>query len=253
MHLRRALLLLTFIAATARAQTTSDNPHFATRESLEARAVAAESALAAASSEELREARRADAWALRERLRAGDFHPGDRVALVVEGHATMSDTFTVRTGKTLLIPDLPEIALAGVLRAELHDHLTREIGRFVREPKIRVSPLMRVAVLGNVGRPGFYGLPADALLSDAIMLAGGPAPDADLARSTVRRAAERLFGSGDVSAALSNGMTLDQLDIRAGDEIIIGEKRNFNLMTAIQTIGVASSLLLALFAANRAF
>jgi hypothetical protein len=48
-------------------------------------------------------------------------------------------------------------------------------------------------------------------------------------------------------------MTLDQLDIRAGDEIIIGEKRNFNLMTAIQTIGVASSLLLALFAANRAF
>jgi hypothetical protein len=250
MQLLRVLLLVTVLATVARAQTSgSANPHFAKRATLEANAAAAESASAVATSDPLRESRRAEAWVIRERLRVGDFHPGDRVALVVEGQATLTDTFTVRTGRTLAVPDLPEISLVGVLRSELQDHLTREIGRFVRDPKIRAAPLMRVAVLGKVGRPGYYALPADALLSDAIMVAGGPGADADLGKSTVRRGDERLLRQRDVSVALSDGMTLDQLDVRSGDEIIIGEKKRFNAFSTVQTVGLATSLVLGLIAA----
>lgn len=242
-----ALFALTIVATDAAAQANggTSNSSFASRTALEASAAAAESASMAATSEPLRESKRAVAWALRERLRTGDFHPGDRIALIVEGHAAMSDTLTVRTGRTLLLPDLPPIDLQGVLRAELHEHLTREIGKYIREPKIRAVPLMRVAILGKVGRPGFYGLPADALLSDAIMVAGGPAADADLAKSVVRRGTERLLAHRDVSTALSDGITLDQLDVRAGDEIIVGEKKKINVFAAL---GVVTSLA-ALFAA----
>ena len=247
MRFLSALLLLTIVttAAAAQANGGTSNSSFASRSELEANAATAESASLAATSEPLRESKRAIAWTLRERLRTGDFHPGDRIALIVEGHTTMSDTLTVRTGRTLLLPDLPPIELQGVLRAELHAHLTREIGKYIRDPKIRAVPLMRVAILGKVGRPGFYGLPADALLSDAIMVAGGPAADADLAKSLVRRGTERLLAHRDVSTALSDGMTLDQLDVRAGDEIIVGEKKKINVFAAL---GVVTSLA-ALFAA----
>jgi hypothetical protein len=248
MHLRRVLLLVTVSATAAGAQASGGaaNPHFAKRAALEANAAAAESASAAATAEPLREAKRAEAWLLRQRLRLGDFHAGDRIALTVEGQPALTDTFTVRSGRTLALPDLPELPLEGVLRSEIEDHLTRQIGRYVRDPRIRVVPLMRVAVLGKVGRPGFYALPADALLSDAIMVAGGPGADADLAKSTVRRGTERVLRERDVSVALSDGMTLDQLDVRSGDEIVIGEKKRFNAANTFQTIGVVTSLVVGL-------
>ena len=245
--LRHVVVLLTATATVAAAQApTAANRHFATRGVLESNASAAESASAAASAEALREAKRAEAWTLRERLRVGDFHPGDRIALVVEGQPTLTDTFTVRAGRALSVPDIPSIDLTGVLRSELQDHLTREIGKYVREPKIRAVPLMRVAVLGKVVRPGFYAVPADALVSDAIMLAGGPGSDADLSKSTVRRGTERLLRERDVSVALSDGITLDQLDVRSGDEIVIGEKKRFNALSTFQTIGVATSLIVGI-------
>src|SRR5687768_9525071 len=171
MHSLPAFMLVTALANVIGAQLPDPTPHFASRATLEASAAAAESASAAATTQPLREAKRAEAWTLRERLRLGDFHPGDRIALIVEGHPTLSDTLAVRSGRVISLPDLPEIPLVGVLRSELQAHLTREIGRFVRDPKVRVVPLMRVAVLGQVGRPGYYALPADALLSDAIMIA----------------------------------------------------------------------------------
>jgi protein involved in polysaccharide export with SLBB domain len=248
MHRLRVLLLVTASATAAGAQPSHPTPHFASRATLEARAAAAESASAAATAEPLREAKRAEAWLLRERLRVGDFHPGDRIALTVEGHPTLTDTLTVRTGRVVSLPDLGDIALTGILRAELDDHLTREIGRYLRDPKIRAIPLMRVAVLGQVARPGYYALPADALLSDAVMGAGGPSPQADLAKSTVRRGTERLLRDRDVSVALSDGITLDQLDIRSGDEIIVGEKKRFDASTAIQLVSVGTSVIIGLVA-----
>jgi hypothetical protein len=94
-------------------------------------------------------------------------------------------------------------------------------------------------------------LPADALLSDAVMIAGGPSGQADLAKSTVRRGNERLLRDRDVSTALSDGITLDQLDIRSGDEIVIGEKKRFNASTAFQMLSVGASLAFGLIAVFR--
>src|SRR5215210_3610229 len=87
--LRRAMRLLflpvlVLCSAIAGAQSTggAGSPRFATRAMLEASAAAADTALQSATTEPLREAKRAEAWTLRERLRVGDFHPGDRIAVV---------------------------------------------------------------------------------------------------------------------------------------------------------------------------
>src|SRR5438093_9895859 len=87
------------------------------------------------------------------------FQPGDRILLRVEGDSALSDTFTVVAGPALRLPDVGEICLAGVRRTDLEAHLTRELGRYIKEPVVQAHALIRVSVVGEVTRPGFYAVP----------------------------------------------------------------------------------------------
>jgi protein involved in polysaccharide export with SLBB domain len=120
-----------------------------------------------------------------------------------------------------------------VLRPELVDHLTRQIGRYVRDPIVHAQSLVRVSVSGSVARPGFYSMPADILLGDAIMHAGGPTPETDMGRTVVKRGTSETLGRSAVQRAIRDGATLEQVGMRAGDEIVVGKKRNINFTQAI--------------------
>ena len=166
-----------------------------------------------------------DAESIRTRLRDGDFQVGDRIVLsVVRPDSSRIDTLSVRTDREVALPGLFTTSLRGVLRSELQPHLEREVARVIREPRVTARSLVRIAVLGEVARPGFYWMTADALVSDAIMTAGGPTATADPAKSVIRRGTEELWDRSDVSEALRAGLTLDQLMVRAGDEVFIGRK-----------------------------
>jgi protein involved in polysaccharide export with SLBB domain len=175
----------------------------------------------------------AEAAAVRQRLTEGDFRPGDRILLTVTGNFSFSDTLPVREGQVVTIGSLPDIPLRGVLRAELNDYMTQQLSRFVREPVVRAQALTRLAVIGSVGRPGFYAVPADILLGDAIMQAGGPSPSADLSRTEVRRGKTVVISRQQVQRAMSEGKTLDRMDVRAGDEIYVPEKKKRDTMALI--------------------
>jgi protein involved in polysaccharide export with SLBB domain len=179
---------------------------------------------------------------LRARLRDGDFRPGDQVILSVGGDSVLSDTFVVRAGPVLPLPTLPEIPLAGVLRSELQAHAAAHLARYIRRAEVHAIPLIRVAVLGEVNRPGYYAVPADLLVGDLIMRADGPSADADLARLHVRRDNTPVWGPGELRSAISSGFTLDQLHIQAGDELVVGERRRTSMTTVLQAVGVATGL-----------
>ena len=186
--------------------------------------------------EETRTHRRYEASLARQRLTDGDFAPGDRVILSVAGQETLTDTFTVRAGRRLELPQIGDVPLAGVLRDELTDHVTKHIERFVVSPQVRAMALVRVAVMGEVSRPGFYAVPADMPLTDVIMTAGGPAAEADMKRTIIRRGSTKLWGRADVQTALSTGMTLDQIHANAGDEIVVGKRKQRNFMGSLQML-----------------
>jgi len=223
----------------------------ASRGELEALAAAAEQvASSPATSAELKTQKRDEASALRARLRDGDFRVGDRIVLSVRVDSTLTDTFTVSAERTLNLPSQPPIALAGVLRSELKDYLTLHIGRFIREPVVEARPLIRLAVSGEVASPGFYMITPDHLVSDAIMVAGGPTREADLTRTTVRRGTTLLWKGKDLRAAVIDGATLDQLSLRSGDEIIVGETKRRDWM---RTASVISGIALSIYGATRIF
>ena len=153
-------------------------------------------------------------------------------------YATVFDTLTVTPARAIAVPEAGDVLLSGVLRSELQQYLNTQMARFVRNAVVRAEPLMRFAVIGEVRTPGFVHVPAHALLSDVLSAAGGPTPNGSLDRVSIRRDGRTLVSTGNVSRALTKGVTLDELDLRAGDEVVVEAKRAFNWTQMLQTTAI---------------
>jgi protein involved in polysaccharide export with SLBB domain len=197
----------------------------ATRRGLEARAERLEqTALSTSQSTTTRADAAREAADIRHRLAEGDFRVGDRVVMVVEGEPTLSDTFTVGPGIGLTLPAIGEISLGGVLRSELQPYLTRRLGENLRDPVVRAHAYIRLSIIGAVARPGYYGVPADALLSDALMAAGGPTADAKLEKLRIERDGRRIWEGKQLQQAIAQGRTIDDAGLMAGDQYVVPGK-----------------------------
>ncbi|MBA2243780.1 MAG: polysaccharide biosynthesis/export family protein [Gemmatimonadetes bacterium] len=170
---------------------------------------------------ELRNLARYEATLIRTRLAEGDFQVGDRIVMSVAGEPALTDTFVVRRDRTLDLPTLGVVPMQGVLRSELQDHLAQYVSRHVRNPVVRASSMIRVSILGAVGQPGFYVLPSDEVLTEALMAAGGPGQEATLTRIRIERGSQRIWDGAALQQAIIEGRTLDQLNLRAGDKIVV--------------------------------
>ncbi len=187
---------------------------------------------------------------IQARLQDGDFQQGDRLNLIVVDEPTLTDTFTVKAGRILQLPNLPDIALQGVLRSEIDTFLTRRISQSLRNPQVTATALVRMAVLGAVNKPGFYVVPATTLASDVVMIAGGPAGNADIAKAIVRRGPEPVVDQKQMRQAFADGVSIDQLNLHSGDEFVVGEKSS-GIKGALQTAGLISGIILGIVAVSR--
>jgi hypothetical protein len=167
---------------------------------------------------------RADADLIRGRLESGDFRVGDRITIEVEGEPAIPDTVTVEAGPQIVLPLFGEIPLHGVLRSEVANHLTEALGRFIRDPVVRANGHIRISVQGQVARPGFYTMPAEILLGEALMIAGGPTTSSDLDDIRIDRGAATVLEGQALQEAIRNGLTLDQLNLQAGDQIVVPQE-----------------------------
>ncbi len=180
-----------------------------------------------------------DALILRTRLDQGDFRIGDQVSLVVEGEPGLTGEYPVEGGPRIVLPTLGPIPLAGVLRSELEDHLRKELGRFLQNPVVRAEPRIRVSVQGSVGSPGFFTVPAHMLLSELLMFAGGPSGNANLDQMRIERIGDRLWEGDELRVVLAEGRTLDQLNLRGGDELIVPQRSTSSIWGSVARWGVA--------------
>lgn len=191
----------------------------------------------------LRETKRREAALIRERLTEGDIQVGDQVILSVAGEETYTGNFLVGTGRTLVLKSIEPIELKGILRSELQSYLTAQLSRYIRNPEVRAQATVRLNIFGSVLRPGFYQVPADLLAGDALMqAAGGPTGSADPGKITIKRAGTEIWSASAFSDALAQGLTIDQLNLRAGDEITVGGKSKGALGAGIAALGVVSTV-----------
>jgi protein involved in polysaccharide export with SLBB domain len=186
---------------------------------------------------------RENAARIRQRLQEGDFRAGDRILVEVRQEPQLSGEFTVEPGRTITLPDVGAISVAGVLRSELADHLRQELGRYLQNPVVTARSLIRIAILGEVGSPGFFTLPASLVLEDVVMEAGGPTRSANLDRIRIERAGEAIWRDGALQQAMLDARTLDQLSLQAGDRIVVPARGAPVWRTALTVVTTAGSLL----------
>lgn len=179
---------------------------------------------------------------IRQRLRDGDFQIGDRVVVAIVSDALHKDTLVVRSGRLLELPNDIVVPVTGVLRSELQDRVSTEVLKYFKPRQIEVTPLVRVGVLGEVARPGYFAFASDLPITDVIMGAGGPTATADLERSIVRRGNQGFRSAQETRLAIGRGLTLDQFGLKAGDEIVVGRRREFNPTPIIGVVGALASI-----------
>lgn len=185
---------------------------------------------------------------IRQRLRDGDFQVGDRIVLTIVSDARHIDTLVVRAGRLVDLPGKTVLPLTGVLRSELKDRVTAEVLKYVRaqEREIDVTPLTRIAVLGEVARPGYFAFRSDAPITDAIMIAGGPTAAAAIEQTVVKRESREYRSAKETRQAVARGLTLDQFGLSAGDELVVGRQREWS-RTIMNVTGIIASLGGAIF------
>lgn len=235
-----ALAILAFTPIAAGAQTPEQR---ATRAELKTRADSLSGLLASPSVKgKQRETAVRTLQAINARLEAGDFRVGDRVVLSVTTENTVSDTAVVREGAMLPVKGLPDMALTGVLRAELEEQLVTHVARYLRNATAHATSLTRLNVTGAIGRPGYYYLAPDRPISEVLTAAGGSIANSNMGKISVVRNGQTVVDSKRTKAALREGRTLEELDVRSGDEVRIPTARRFNAQLVVQTLFIVSSL-----------
>jgi hypothetical protein len=196
------------------------------------------------------------------RLDSGDFKVGDRVVIAVEdplprtaaggggagaagGAGTqkspeeqLTDTFTVNGAQALMLPMLGAVPMHGVLRSEVEPYLTNQIATQIRDPYVHARALVVVAVSGGVLRPGYYSIPADALVGKAIDAAGGGALNGKITELKIVHNGATIWEGQALRNAISEGKTLDDLRVQPGDQIAVGQKSG-----AAATLGMIALIL----------
>ena len=213
----------------------------ASRADLEIRRDSLAARMVGMSDDELREMER-ELAAVEQRLRLGDYRPGDVVGLKVRGQPQWTGSFTVQPDQTMMLPGVPPIDLEGALYSEAPAIIQAGLATVLRDPQVEIDSRLRVAVVGEVKEPGYYDVSGSMLVSDVLMLAGGPTAAAANEKLRVRRLGETYLSGPELSAP---GLTLDDLGVLPGDSFDMPNKEGKYLLIRNIALGlgaVASAL-----------
>ena len=156
-------------------------------------------------------------------LRVLAVRPGDVVKIQVWGHEDLSGEFPVDENFDLFYPIVGAINVRQLTVVELRERLNRELQALFQRPFVVVTPLFRVAVLGEVFRPSLYSVDPTMTVFDVIAQAGGPTRDANQRQMQLVRGGETIPVA--LNASSIGRATLRELGIRSGDHIVLPRKK----------------------------
>lgn len=172
--------------------------------------------------------------------------PGDVIKIQVWGHEELSGEFPIDENYSLQFPIVGEINVREMSVAQLRERIRQELGQLFTQTFVTIVPLFRVAVLGEVVRPGLYSVDPTLTVFDLLALAGGPLRSARERQMRLIRAGEQIQVSIEPSAIAR--ATLRELGIRSGDQLIVPRKTITRedwglLLTAANLLLIAYSIL----------
>jgi len=117
--------------------------------------------------------------------------PGDAFYVRFFRDAALSDTFFVEADTSVYVPMAGQLILSGMEKEEAASFLEDTLSSFYSRPLVKVYPLSRVYLTGQVEKPGpVYLMPSQTFLEAVATV--GTREKADLARVKVLRDGETI-------------------------------------------------------------
>jgi polysaccharide export outer membrane protein len=145
--------------------------------------------------------------------------PGDVVRITVWGHQELSGEFPIDENYDLLYPLIGPINVRSLTVTQLRERINTDLSQLFQRPFIAVTPLFRVAVLGEVLKPGLYSVDPTLTVFDLLALAGGATRQANQSRLQLIRGGENIRVSLEPAAIARS--TLRELGVRSGDQLVV--------------------------------
>lgn len=171
--------------------------------------------------------------------------PGDVVRVQVFGHDELSGDYPVDENDSLLLPIIGEIAVHGMPVPDLRRRIRTEFSRLFTQSYVSVTPLFRVAVIGEVMRPGLYSVDPTMTIYDVLATAGGPSPESKRSQIKLIRAGRQV--PVPLEPDYLARATLRELGVRSGDQVTVPRRRLSSqdwwvLLTALNTLLLAYTI-----------
>lgn len=161
------------------------------------------------------------------------------------------EEIVVDASGNIQMPMIGSVLAAGRTPNELSGDIARRLGeRYLRNPQVTVTvkeaASQKVTVDGAVKRPGVYEMRGRTTLLQAVAMAEGPAPAADVRSVAVFRTVEgqRMVAVFDL-AAIRNGAAEDPMIF--GDDVVVVDTSRLNAalreaVTALPALSIFSIL-----------
>jgi polysaccharide export outer membrane protein len=143
---------------------------------------------------------------------------GDAVRIEIKDEPNFSGEFILGSDGELLLPTIGRVRVAARPFAEVEAELRRAYLRELVEPIIRITPLVRISVLGEVRAPGLFLIDPTYTVSDVLARAGGLTPMANGNKIMIRHP------NGIVVARFRFGSPPLGTTMQSGDEIMVARR-----------------------------
>ena len=137
----------------------------------------------------------------------------------------LDQTMPVRPDGKISFPLVGELRASGLTASHLSEVLTERLARSVKNPNVSVVVKeirsLRVFFVGQVTRPGVYPIRPGTPVLQALTLAGGLAPGADLAAAYVVRENRRI--PVDLRRLVQDADLSQNIALRTDDTVVVPE------------------------------
>lgn len=161
--------------------------------------------------------------------------PGDALRVEVKDEPDLGGQFPVSAEGYVLVPTVGRLHVVDRPFSEIKLEIFEAYSTLLTYPVVQLTPLLRIAVLGEVRQPGLHIVDPTHGIADLLALAGGLTPMADDERISLLRE-ER----GEVQR-LDLDSSAPSIKLRSGDQLFVG-RRSWLSDNAGLLIGAAASV-----------
>lgn len=173
-----------------------------------------------------------------------EFISGDAVRIVIPADtgSVLKGVYPIDASGMADLPIAGRVVVAGKNRQNIEQYLAGIWAPYLKDTHVQAIPVIRVAIMGNVKFPGYYYPSPDAVIFDAINMAGGPVLPFKLEETAHLRAGREV--NDELTLDISRSRTLRESGVVSGDEILVPIPERITMKEAIPLIGTALAIVL---------